>query len=44
MENKKTNPWLKHVKKYREEHPKKKYSVCLVEAAKTYTKIEGGKQ
>lgn len=43
MENKKTNPWMEHVRKYREEHPEKKYGECLAEAAKTYKKLEGGK-
>ena len=32
------NAWLEHVKQYRKKHPKKSYSQCLKDAAKTYKK------
>ena len=37
---KKTNPWLEHVKKFREKHPKLSYKEVLQEAKKTYTKVK----
>ena len=32
------NPWLKHVAKYRDKHPKLSYKECLQKAMKTYKK------
>jgi len=39
-----TNPWLEHVKQYRQAHPEISYKEALKEASKTYNKqeIEGG--
>jgi len=35
-----TNPWLVHVKDFREKNPKMKFSDVLKKAKKTYTKIK----
>ena len=40
MKKKKLNPWLKHLMAYRKKHPKKTYGECMVEAKKTYKKVE----
>lgn len=40
-----SNPWLQHVKQYRQSHPEISYKEALSEASKTYNKtttIEGG--
>ena len=34
----KENPWLKHLKDYKDKHPKMKYGDCMAAAKKTYTK------
>jgi hypothetical protein len=36
--NKKANPWLVHLKKYKKEHPNKSFTDCMSEAKKTYKK------
>ena len=36
------NPWLKHVKKYRLEHPNKSYKESLIGAKASYKKQAGG--
>jgi hypothetical protein len=39
MKNAKTNPWLKHVAKYRRDHPKSSYSEALKQARKSYKPV-----
>ena len=39
----KPNPWLAHVKKFREEHPELSYKEVLKEAKKTY-EAKGGEK
>ena len=34
------NPWIEHVKKFREAHPDMKYKDCLAEAKKSYTPVK----
>jgi hypothetical protein len=36
--NKKKNPWLVHVAKFRKEHPKMKFTEVLTAAKRTYSK------
>lgn len=33
---KKLNPWMKHLKEYKEKHPDKPYGECMALAKKTY--------
>ncbi len=37
-QEKKVNPWMVHVNKFRQKHPKLSYKEVLQEAKKTYTK------
>jgi len=37
---KKTNKWLDHVRKFREENPNKSYKECLTLAKATYNKTD----
>ena len=37
---KKSNPWLEHVKKFRQDNPKLSYKEVLQQARKTYTKVK----
>lgn len=38
QKKKKLNPWMKHLKEYKEKHPDKPYGECMALAKKTYKK------